>query len=63
MMATIHTNLSKQEKHDIMAEVSNTKAYAECGTCGIFVVEEESGDGDVYSTIEDYCALNNCEGE
>tara|TARA_B100000287_G_scaffold98470_1_gene90552 strand:- start:336 stop:527 length:192 start_codon:yes stop_codon:yes gene_type:complete len=63
MMATIHTNLSKQEKHNIMADINGSKAYAECGYCGVFVVEEESGDGDVYSTIEDYCALNNCEGE
>ena len=59
-MAVVHEDLTKQEKHDIMAEINNTKAYAECGRCGIFVVEEESGDGDVYSTLEDYCTEHEC---
>ena len=59
-MAIVHENLTKQEKHDIMADINNTKAYAECGRCGIFVVEEESGDGDVYSALEEYCEENEC---
>ena len=53
-MAIVHENLTEDEKNDIMADVSHNKVYAQCGRCGIFVVEEESGDGDVYSALEEY---------
>ena len=59
-MAIVHENLTEDEKNDIMADVSHNKVYAQCGRCGIFVVEEESGDGDVYSTLEDYCTEHEC---
>ena len=54
MMAIVHENLTRREINDIVADVSNRKVYAECGQCGIFVVEEESGDGDVYSTMDEH---------
>ena len=59
-MAIVHEDLTKQEKHNIMADINGSKAYAECGYCGVFVVEEESGDGDVYSALEEYCEENEC---
>ena len=58
-MADIHTGLTKKEKNDLRLE-SEFKVYAECGRCGVFVVEEESGDGDAYTTLENHCSLNNC---
>ena len=59
-MAIVHENLTEDEKNDIIADVSHNKVYAQCGRCGILVVEEDSGDGDVYSTLEDYCTEHEC---
>ena len=59
-MAIVHENLTEDEKNDIMADVSHNKVYPQCGPCAIIVVEEESGDGDVYSALEEYCEENEC---
>ena len=58
-MADIHEGLTKKERHDLILE-NELKVYAECIHCGTLVIEEESGDGDVYTTLESHCSLNNC---
>ena len=55
-MAVVHKNLTEQQKHNIMADVSHIKAYAECSECKLFIVEENSGDGDVYTVMEQECS-------
>tara|TARA_R100000329_G_C7611841_1_gene217168 strand:+ start:854 stop:1027 length:174 start_codon:yes stop_codon:yes gene_type:complete len=55
-MAVVHKNLTEQEIHNIMADVSNIKVYAECSVCKLFIVEENSGDGDVYTVMEQECS-------
>ncbi len=55
-MAVVHKNLTEQQKHNIMADVSHIKVYAECSVCQLFIVEENSGDGDVYTVMEQECS-------
>lgn len=55
-MAVVHKNLTEQQKHNIMADVSHNKVYAECSVCKLFIVEENSGDGDVYTVMEQECS-------
>ena len=54
-MVDIHEGLTRKEKNDLILENEN-KVYVECIRCGIFIVEENSGDGDVYTVMEQECS-------
>ena len=53
-MAIKYENKTHTEKQDIINDISHNKVYAECGTCGILIVEENSGDGDVYTEMDNH---------
>ena len=55
-MAVVHKDISIEEKNNIVADVCHIKAYAECSVCKLFIVEENSGDGDVYTVMEQDCS-------
>jgi len=54
-MAIVHKNISKQAKSDIVNEAMDSKVYAECSVCDILIVEENTGDGDVYTEMAKEC--------
>ena len=54
-MAVVHKNKTKQEIQNIMVDVCQNKVYAECSVCKLFIVEENSGDGDVYTEMAKEC--------
>ena len=55
-MAVVHKDISIEEKNNIMADASHIKVYAECSVCKLFIVEENSGDGDIYTVMEQECS-------
>tara|TARA_R100000458_G_C8273647_1_gene248539 strand:+ start:856 stop:1026 length:171 start_codon:yes stop_codon:yes gene_type:complete len=53
-MAIKYKNKTKKEILDIILDVCHNRAYAECGICGLLVVEENQNDGDVYTEMANH---------